>query len=85
MVQQTRYVAIFMDMQMPGLSGITATQDIRQFPGYRETPIIAMTANAFAEDKARCIAAGMSDFLVKPFNPDALFAILLRALDRRAA
>ncbi|MBK6998472.1 MAG: PAS domain S-box protein [Rhodoferax sp.] len=85
MVQEARYMAIFMDMQMPRLSGITATQDIRQLPGYRDTPIIAMTANAFAEDKARCMEAGMSDFLVKPFNPDALFAILLRTLHRHEA
>jgi CheY-like chemotaxis protein len=42
-----------------------------------------MTANAFTEDKAKCIAAGMNDFLIKPFNPDQLFAILLRALSQR--
>jgi CheY-like chemotaxis protein len=41
-----------------------------------------MTANAFAEDKAQCIEAGMSDFLIKPFNPDQMFAILLQALSR---
>jgi CheY-like chemotaxis protein len=41
-----------------------------------------MTANAFAEDKAKCFAAGMSDFLIKPFNPEQLFTILLRALSQ---
>jgi len=71
-----------MDMQMPNLNGMEATQAIRQLPGYRDTPIIAMTANAFTEDKARCIAAGMNDFLVKPFNPAELFATLLRSLSR---
>ena len=77
------YAAIFMDMQMPKLSGLEATQAIRQIPGHKDTPIIAMTANAFAEDKERCLKAGMNDFLVKPFNPDELFSILLRALNQR--
>jgi CheY-like chemotaxis protein len=71
-----------MDMQMPKLNGLEATQEIRRLPGYRDTPIIAMTANAFAEDKAQCIAAGMNDFLIKPFNPDEMFATLLRSLSR---
>jgi CheY-like chemotaxis protein/anti-sigma regulatory factor (Ser/Thr protein kinase) len=83
MARKTRYAAIFMDMQMPKLNGVEATQQIRQLPGYRDIPIIAMTANAFAEDKAQCLAAGMNDFLIKPFIPEALFAILLRALSRR--
>jgi PAS domain S-box-containing protein len=83
MARKTRYAAIFMDMQMPKLNGVEATRQIRQLPGYRDIPIIAMTANAFAEDKAQCLAAGMNDFLTKPFNPEELFAILLRALSRR--
>ena len=82
MARKNSYAAIFMDMQMPKLNGVEATQEIRQLPGYRDIPIIAMTANAFAEDKAKCLAAGMSDFLVKPFNSDQLFSILLRALDQ---
>ena len=82
MAEKTSYAAIFMDMQMPKLNGVEATQQIRQLPGYRDTPIIAMTANAFAEDKAQCLAAGMTDFLSKPFNPDQLFATLLRPLSR---
>jgi PAS domain S-box-containing protein len=83
MARKNNYAAILMDMQMPKLNGVEATQEIRQLPGNRDTPIIAMTANAFAEDKAQCIAAGMTDFLSKPFNPDQLFAILLRSLIRR--
>ncbi len=83
MAQEMRYAAIFMDMQMPKLNGLEATRQIRELPGYRDTPIIAMTANAFAEDKAHCFEAGMSDYLVKPFNPDTLFATLLCALSRR--
>jgi CheY-like chemotaxis protein len=82
MAQKNSYTAIFMDMQMPKLNGLEATQEIRRLPGYRDTPIIAMTANAFAEDKAQCIAAGMNDFLIKPFNPDEMFATLLRSLSR---
>jgi PAS domain S-box-containing protein len=76
------YAGILMDMQMPKLDGLSATRQIRELAGYGEVPIIAMTANAFAEDKARCIEAGMDDFLAKPFDPDTLFAILLRWLSR---
>jgi PAS domain S-box-containing protein len=83
LAQEKAYAAIFMDMQMPKVNGVEATQQIRQLPGYHQTPIIAMTANAFAEDKAECLAAGMNDFLIKPYNPDQLFVILLRALSRR--
>jgi PAS domain S-box-containing protein len=83
MALKTDYAAILMDMQMPKLNGVDATRQIRQLPGYQDIPIIAMTANAFAEDKAQCLAAGMNDFLIKPFIPEALFAILLRALSRR--
>ena len=83
MARKTRYAAIFMDMQMPKLNGVEATLQIRQLPGYQDIPIIAMTANAFAEDKAQCLAAGMNDFLIKPFIPEELFAILLRALSGR--
>jgi PAS domain S-box-containing protein len=83
MAQKNRYAAILMDMQMPKLNGVEATKEIRHLPGYLDTPIIAMTANAFAEDRALCAAAGMSDFLIKPFNPDELFAVLLRSLSQR--
>ncbi len=80
MAGKTVYAAILMDMQMPKLDGLEATRQIRALPGYRDTPIIAMTANAFAEDKARCLAAGMNDFLVKPFDTNTLFATLLKWL-----
>ena len=76
------YAAIFMDMQMPNLNGLDATRQIRKLPGYRDIPIIAMTANVFDDDKALCLQAGMSDFLPKPFTPDELFATLLRSLSR---
>jgi PAS domain S-box-containing protein len=80
MVQKTAYSAILMDMQMPYLDGLAATRQIRKLPGYAETPIIAMTANAFSEDREHCLGAGMNDYLVKPFKPEALFSILLRWL-----
>jgi PAS domain S-box-containing protein len=83
LARKSNYAAIFMDMQMPKLNGVEATREIRQIPGYKDTPIIAMTANAFAEDKALCIEAGMNDFLTKPFAPDNLFSTLLVALNRR--
>ena len=83
LARKKSYAAIFMDMQMPIRNGVAATKEIRQLPGHRDTPIIAMTANAFAEDKAQCIDAGMTDFMSKPFNPDQLFATLLRSLSRR--
>jgi PAS domain S-box-containing protein len=82
MAQEFNYSAILMDMQMPNVDGLEATRQIRLLPGHRHTPIIAMTANAFAEDKALCFEAGMDDFLIKPFNPDTLFATLLRSLEQ---
>ena len=82
LAQITSYAAILMDMQMPNLNGLEATQQIREIPGAQQIPIIAMTANAFAEDKALCMAAGMNDFLIKPFNPDVLFSILLKWLNQ---
>ena len=80
--QSGRYALIVMDMQMPQIDGVEATRAIRQFPGQRATPIIAMTANAFAADRERCQAAGMDDFIAKPFVADALFETLLKWLDR---
>ncbi len=82
MASQTRYAAIFMDVQMPDVDGLEATRRLRAQPETNSVPIIAITASAFTEDKTRCLAAGMSDVLIKPYHPDALFASLLHWLDQ---
>ncbi len=79
------YALILMDMQMPKMNGIEAAREIRRLPGLGGLPIIAMTANAYAEDKARCFEAGMDDFIAKPIDPDILFATLLKWLARPRA
>jgi CheY-like chemotaxis protein len=78
------YDVILMDMQMPKLDGLEATRQIRHLPRHATTPILAATANAFNDDRARCLSAGMNDFLAKPINPESLYSILLRWLSGRA-
>jgi PAS domain S-box-containing protein len=85
MARQSGYAAILMDMQMPKMDGLEAVRQMRKLAQCGDVPVIAMTANVFAEDKARCLEAGMNDFLTKPVHPATLFATLLRWLDHSGA
>jgi len=77
-VQQVSYDIVLMDMQMPVMDGVTATTEIRKDARFNALPIVAMTANAMQQDKEKCLAAGMVDFVTKPIQPDELWAALRR-------
>jgi CheY-like chemotaxis protein len=70
-------------MQMPVMGGLEATQIIRQLPERGNIPILAMTANAFIEDRDACLECGMNDFITKPVEPERLYEILLKWLSRK--
>ncbi len=80
LARSRRYDLILMDMQMPRLTGADAARHIRAASRNLDTPIIAMTANAFEEDRRACLDAGMNAHLAKPVEPDTLFAALLHWL-----
>jgi CheY-like chemotaxis protein len=80
MARRGGYGLILMDVQMPVMNGLDATRVIRRLPGMAKIPILALTANAFAEDRDLCLAAGMDAHIGKPVEPDALCAIVFHWL-----
>ena len=75
-LQHKEYALVLMDMQMPVMDGITATIELRR--SHAQLPVVAMTANAQAADRQRCMEAGMNDFIAKPIEPELLWQTLLK-------
>jgi CheY-like chemotaxis protein len=81
---KTRFDVILMDLQMPGWDGFETVEQIRQLTGYRETPIIAVTANCSDENRARSVRCGMQDFLAKPVRTRDLVQAVEKQLGEAA-
>lgn len=82
---EARFDCVLMDVQMPVMDGLEATRRIRRDPCLAGTLVVAMTANAGVDDRARCMAAGMNEFLAKPVVPELLAATIARCLGRTTA
>ncbi len=78
MLEHGSYACVLMDMQMPIMDGLTATRLIRNDDQLKELPVLAMTANATTDDRARALESGMNDHIAKPINPRQLFDALIR-------
>ena len=85
LMRQQRFDCVLMDVQMPVMDGFEATRRIRADPSLRDTVVIAMTANAGVDDQARCMAAGMNEFITKPVSPELLAAVVARSIGRAPA
>ena len=84
LARPTHWDAVLMDMQMPVMDGVTATIEVRKTISAGQLPIVAMTANAMVQDKEKCMAAGMQDFVTKPIDPEVLWETLLRVIRPKA-
>lgn len=80
MIKQADYHLVLLDLRMPNMNGFEAARAIRTIPGREKIPLLALTANAFAEDKALCKAAGIDEHIGKPVKPELLFATLSKWL-----
>jgi CheY-like chemotaxis protein len=76
--RSVHYSLVLMDLQMPGMDGFEATLHLRAMPAYRQTPILALTADVSPEVRTRCLQSGMDDFLDKPIHSAQLQAVLHR-------
>ena len=84
LARKAAYDLILMDIQMPNMNGFEATRRIRALPNGANQVIIATTANAYQDDRKRCMEAGMDDYLAKPHTPKQVLEVCARALTKRS-